>query len=104
MIHITALGLTTVMISTTWCHLPPPPPRQPSVHTLIELEVPFIKVGSGDIHNLPLIRTAAASNRPIVLSTGTAIHLQYARAHVCVREREDGNSYIKQIYIYTERC
>lgn len=71
------------MISTTWCHLPPPPPlpRQPSVHTLIELEVPFIKVGSGDIHNLPLIRTAAASNRPIVLSTGTAIHCQYARAH-----------------------
>ncbi|KAK3881714.1 hypothetical protein Pcinc_013869 [Petrolisthes cinctipes] len=42
----------------------------PSVHTLIELEVPFIKVGSGDIHNLPLIRTAAASNRPLVLSTG----------------------------------
>ncbi|XP_045117111.1 sialic acid synthase-like [Portunus trituberculatus] len=42
----------------------------PSIHTLCALNVPFIKVGSGDVHNMPLLRTASTSNRPVVVSTG----------------------------------
>ncbi|XP_071518673.1 N-acetylneuraminate-9-phosphate synthase [Panulirus ornatus] len=42
----------------------------PSVYALHELGVPFIKVGSGDFHNLPLLRTAAATSKPLVVSTG----------------------------------
>ncbi|XP_042232547.1 sialic acid synthase-like [Homarus americanus] len=42
----------------------------PSLYVLHELNVPFIKVGSGDIHNLPLLRTAAACSKPLVVSTG----------------------------------
>ncbi|KAG7163077.1 Sialic acid synthase-like [Homarus americanus] len=41
----------------------------PSLYVLHELNVPFIKVGSGDIHNLPLLRTAAACSKPLVVST-----------------------------------
>ncbi|KAK7070604.1 hypothetical protein SK128_008965 [Halocaridina rubra] len=42
----------------------------PSVLFLDEMGVPFIKVGSGDVHNMPLLRIAAATGRPIVVSTG----------------------------------
>ncbi|KAK8740939.1 hypothetical protein OTU49_002782, partial [Cherax quadricarinatus] len=42
----------------------------PTLYVLHELQVPFIKVGSGDVHNLPLLRTAAACSKPLVISTG----------------------------------
>lgn len=42
----------------------------PTVELLDELGVPFIKVGSGDVHNLPLLRRAAATGRPLVVSSG----------------------------------
>ncbi|XP_066987639.1 sialic acid synthase [Macrobrachium rosenbergii] len=42
----------------------------PSVLLLTDLEVPFLKVGSGDVHNMPLLRVAAATGKPLVISTG----------------------------------
>jgi sialic acid synthase SpsE len=37
---------------------------------LDRMGVPFIKVGSGDNCNLPLLRRAAATGRPLLVSTG----------------------------------
>ncbi|KAA0185500.1 hypothetical protein HAZT_HAZT008516 [Hyalella azteca] len=42
----------------------------PSLDFLDAVNVPFIKIGSGDVCNLPLIRRAAATRRPLVISTG----------------------------------
>ena len=43
-----------------------------SVRLLVDLGVPAIKVGSGDLTNLVLLRAAAAHGVPILLSTGMA--------------------------------
>jgi len=43
-----------------------------SLRLLLDLDVPAIKVGSGDLTNLPLLRAVAAAGRPVVLSTGMA--------------------------------
>jgi len=37
-----------------------------------ELQLPLIKIGSGEINNLPYLRQIAAKNRPMILSTGMA--------------------------------
>ncbi len=41
-----------------------------SLDFLIELGVPFIKVGSGDIGNVPFLRYMGSKGLPIILSTG----------------------------------
>jgi N,N'-diacetyllegionaminate synthase len=43
-----------------------------SLRLLVDLGVSFIKIGSGDLTNLPLLRDIARTNLPIVLSTGMA--------------------------------
>ncbi len=43
-----------------------------SVDLLCELEVPQIKIPSGEITNLPLLRKVAATGREVLLSTGMA--------------------------------
>lgn len=43
-----------------------------SLDLLLSLDVPAIKIGSGDLTDLPLIRRAASSGRPLLLSTGMA--------------------------------
>lgn len=40
------------------------------VDFLISLGIPFIKIGSGDINNIPYLRQIAARKLPIILSTG----------------------------------
>jgi len=42
------------------------------VDLLIKLDVPFIKIASMDINNLPLLKYAAKKGKPIILSTGMA--------------------------------
>lgn len=37
---------------------------------LVNLRVPFLKIGSGDANNLILLEKAAKKNLPIVYSTG----------------------------------
>lgn len=41
-----------------------------SLQFLVSINVPFIKIGSGDSNNLMLIREAAQTNIPLVISTG----------------------------------
>ncbi|KAF0309743.1 Sialic acid synthase [Amphibalanus amphitrite] len=41
-----------------------------SAEFLEELDVPFVKVGSGDADNLPMISEIAGRGRPVVVSTG----------------------------------
>lgn len=41
-----------------------------SLDFLIELGIPFIKIGSGDIGNIPYLRYIGSKKKPIVLSTG----------------------------------
>lgn len=43
-----------------------------SLETLLELGVPRIKVGSGDLTNAPLLRRLGRCGRPVILSTGMA--------------------------------
>lgn len=42
----------------------------PSVALLDEIGVPVVKIGSGDVTNLVLLRGVAALGRPVILSTG----------------------------------
>ncbi|KAG8231235.1 hypothetical protein J437_LFUL005909 [Ladona fulva] len=46
------------------------PMDEVSLELLNSMDVPFIKIGSGDANNFPLLRKAAETGRPIVLSTG----------------------------------
>ncbi|XP_017026907.1 sialic acid synthase [Drosophila kikkawai] len=41
-----------------------------SLDFLLELNVPFIKIGSGDANNFPLLKKAAGLDLPLVISTG----------------------------------
>jgi N,N'-diacetyllegionaminate synthase len=41
-----------------------------SVDLLDRLDVPFLKIGSGEVTNLPFLAYAASKGRPVVLSTG----------------------------------
>lgn len=41
-----------------------------SVDVLCSLPVPFLKIGSGDANNFPLLQHAAATKLPMVVSTG----------------------------------
>nr|XP_023013223.1 sialic acid synthase [Leptinotarsa decemlineata] len=41
-----------------------------SLSFLVELDVPFIKIGSGDANNFSLIEKAAETNIPLIISTG----------------------------------
>ncbi len=52
-----------------------------SADFLAELDVPAIKIASGDITNVPLLRHVAKIGKPVVVSTGTASMDDVARAH-----------------------
>lgn len=41
-----------------------------SLDFLVDLEIPFIKVGSGDIGNVSFLRYIGSKNKPVILSTG----------------------------------
>jgi sialic acid synthase len=44
----------------------------PSVNVLLEIDVPAIKIASGDLTNLGLLRHVATLGKPVILSTGGA--------------------------------
>jgi len=43
-----------------------------AVDLLVSLKVPFIKIASGDLTNIPLIEYASSKKKPIIISTGMA--------------------------------
>ncbi len=57
-----------------------------SIDFLFELGVPFFKMASADLTNLPLLEHSARKGRPLVLSTGMATMDEVARAYSVVRE------------------
>jgi len=49
------------------------PDEEDSLNFLVdELNIPLIKIGSGEVTNLPYLRKIAAKNKPIIMSTGMA--------------------------------
>ncbi|MBI2102865.1 N-acetylneuraminate synthase family protein [Candidatus Woesearchaeota archaeon] len=50
------------------------------VDWLVELDVPFIKVGSPDLPNLPLLKYIAQQGKPIILSVGMGMLAEIERA------------------------
>lgn len=61
-----------------------------SLAFLVEMDVPAIKIGSGDLTNEPLLRAAAAAVRPLVLSTGMATLGEVERALATVASERLG--------------
>lgn len=59
-----------------------------SLALLDALEVPAIKIGSGDLTNVILLRAVAATGRPILLSTGMATLDEVGRALDELRDAE----------------
>src|SRR5271157_2674032 len=51
-----------------------------AVDLLVELEVPFIKIGSGEITNLEFLKYVARTNKPLVLGTGASTMAEVAEA------------------------
>jgi N-acetylneuraminate synthase/N,N'-diacetyllegionaminate synthase len=56
-----------------------------SADLLETLEVPVLKVPSGEVTNLPLLRHLAAKKRPIILSTGMATLAEVVDAVAAIR-------------------
>jgi N,N'-diacetyllegionaminate synthase len=52
---------------------------------LEDLNVPAIKIASGDITHFPLLRHVAAKGRPVILSTGASHHGEVQNAVDCLR-------------------
>jgi N-acetylneuraminate synthase len=63
-----------------------------SVDFLCELGVPALKIPSGEITNLPFLRHAARTGKPLILSTGMS-DLEEVRVAVKVL-REEGNRHL----------
>lgn len=57
-----------------------------SLDFLVNLGMPFIKLGSGDITNIPYLRSVAKYGIPVILSTGMANLAQVAIAYDTLQE------------------
>lgn len=57
-----------------------------SLDFLVNLGMPFIKLGSGDITNIPYLRSVAKYGMPVILSTGMANLAQVAIAYDTLQE------------------
>jgi len=51
-----------------------------------ELNLPLIKIGSGEVTNIPYLRRMASYHRPVILSTGMATLAQVATAYDTLME------------------
>lgn len=60
-----------------------------SLEFLTNLNLPFIKIGSGDANNFLLIEKAAAANIPLIISTGIYNPIVFSHYFRCL------NTYMK---------
>ena len=60
-----------------------------SLDFLIDLGIPFIKIGSGEIGNIPFLRYAGSKGLPIILSTGMS---SLADVELSIRALLDGGA------------
>ena len=56
-----------------------------SVDLLVDLGVPALKLGSGELDNHPLLKHAAAKDLPLIVSTGMGTMEEVHAAHKCIR-------------------
>ncbi|PJZ44673.1 N-acetylneuraminate synthase family protein [Leptospira brenneri] len=68
----TALDLGLDFFSTPLC--------ESAVDLLCGLDVPVLKIASGDIVNLPLLKKSTESGKPLIVSTGAALPEEVTRA------------------------
>lgn len=57
------------------------PDEEESLAFLVSLGLPFIKVGSGEVTNIPYLRKIASYGKPVILSTGMSTLAQVATAY-----------------------
>lgn len=57
------------------------PDEEESLEFLVSLGLPFIKVGSGEVTNIPYLRKIGACKMPVILSTGMSTIGQVATAY-----------------------
>lgn len=57
------------------------PDEEESLGFLMKLEMPFIKIGSGEITNVPYLRKIASYRHPVILSTGMSSLSEVALAY-----------------------
>lgn len=57
------------------------PDEEESLLFLVSLGLPFIKVGSGEVTNIPYLRKIGACKKPVILSTGMSNLAQVATAY-----------------------
>lgn len=57
------------------------PDEEESLEFLASLGLPFIKVGSGEVTNIPYLRKIASCGKPVILSTGMSTLAQVAVAY-----------------------
>ena len=60
-----------------------------SLAMLVDLGVPAIKLGSGELTDLPLIRKCAMSGKPLLISTGMATEEEIGEALAAVEQAGD---------------
>lgn len=62
------------------------PDDEDSLHFLVdELRMPWVKIGSGEVTNLPFLRKIAAKQKPMILSTGMSTLSEVERAVRTIR-------------------
>lgn len=57
------------------------PDEEESLEFLMSLNLPFIKIGSGEVTNIPYLRTIGSKRKPVILSTGMSNLAQVATAY-----------------------
>ncbi len=60
-----------------------------SVDFLVNLKVPLIKIASGDLRSIPLLKYAAATNIPLIVSTGGAKLSDVEAAYKAIKSSTD---------------
>ena len=73
--------------------------EQDSLDFLVDLGIPFIKIGSGDIGNIPYLRYMGTKKMPVILSTGMST---LSDVEISIRAlREGGAKNIKLLHCTT---
>ncbi len=62
------------------------PDEEESVVFLVSLGMPFIKVGSGEVTNIPFLRKIGQKKKRVILSTGMSYLAEVERAYRTLRE------------------
>jgi sialic acid synthase len=62
-----------------------------SLKDLIQLDVPFIKIGSGDANNFPMLHQAAVQPKPLIISTGMQTMATIEKIHQIMVENGKKN-------------